>query len=81
MKTAKKVKTITETVVPEAVAAVGIDLGDRWSHWCSLSSTGEVIDQGRVKTSADALSELSAGWARIQWRLRTEHTLVGSAER
>ena len=65
MKAAKKVKTITKTVVPEAVAAVGIDLGDRWSHWCSLSSTGEVIDRGRVKTSAEALSELSAGWARI----------------
>jgi transposase len=65
MKAAKKVKTITKTVVPEAVAAVGIDLGDRWSHWCSLSSTGEVIDRGRVKTSAEALSELSIGWARI----------------
>ena len=65
MKAAKKVKTITKAVVPEAVAAVGIDLGDRWSHWCSLSSTGEVIDRGRVKTSAEALSELSAGWARI----------------
>jgi transposase len=65
MKAAKKVKTIQKTAVREAVAAVGIDLGDRWSHWCSLSSTGEVIDRGRVKTSAEALSELSAGWAGI----------------
>jgi len=66
MKAAKKVKTISKTAVQEeAVAAVGIDLGDRWSHWCALSSTGEVIDRGRVKTSAEALSEVSAGWAGI----------------
>jgi hypothetical protein len=45
-----------DTAVLEAVGAVGIDLGDRWSHWCALSSTGEVIDGGRVKTTAEALS-------------------------
>jgi transposase len=65
MKATKKGKTITESAVLEEVAAVGIDLGDRWSHWCALSSTGEVIDRGRVKTSAEALSELSAGWTGI----------------
>jgi hypothetical protein len=57
MKAAKKVNMMTKTVVPEAVAAVGFDLGDRWSHWCALYSTGEVIDRGRVKTSTGALSE------------------------
>ena len=65
MKVSKKVKMITKIAVQEAVAAVGMDVGDRWSHWCALSSTGEVIDRGRVKTSAEALSELSAGWTGI----------------
>jgi hypothetical protein len=65
MKAAKKVKTVTKTAVLEVVGAVGIDLGDRWSHWCVLSTAGEVMDRGRVKTSAEALSDLSAGWAKI----------------
>ena len=66
MKTAKKVKTITKIAVREAVAAVGIDLGDRWSHWCALSPTGEVIERGRVKTAAEDLSELAAGWSGVR---------------
>jgi hypothetical protein len=73
MKAAKKVETVTKTVVRETVGAVGIDLGDRWSHWCALSSTGEVIDRGRC------LRYPLAGQG-FRWRLRTEHTLVGSAE-
>jgi transposase len=31
--------------------AIGIDLGDVWSHYCTLNEEGEVIDRGRFRTS------------------------------
>jgi hypothetical protein len=30
---------------------IGIDLGDVWSHYCTLNEAGEVIDRGRFRTS------------------------------
>jgi hypothetical protein len=30
---------------------VGIDLGDVWSHYCTLNQEGEVVDQGRFRTT------------------------------
>jgi transposase len=65
MKAAKKVKTNTKTTGCSPVSAVGIDLGDRYSHWCALSAEGEVAERGRVKTTAEALSEQAASWVGI----------------
>jgi transposase len=31
---------------------IGIDLGDVWSHYCTLNEEGEVVDQGRFRTTA-----------------------------
>lgn len=36
---------------------IGLDLGDRWSHYCVLSSTGHKVSEGRVATTQDALRE------------------------
>jgi hypothetical protein len=30
---------------------LGIDLGDVWSHYCTLNEKGEVADRGRFRTS------------------------------
>jgi hypothetical protein len=30
---------------------VGIDLGDRFSHYCVLNQEGEVVEEGRMRTS------------------------------
>ena len=30
---------------------IGIDLGDVWSHYCTLNEDGEVVDRGRFRTS------------------------------
>jgi transposase len=30
---------------------VGLDLGDRWSHYCILNEDGEVIEEGRIATT------------------------------
>lgn len=34
---------------------VGLDLGDRFSHYCRLNQDGEVMEEGRVRTSEEAL--------------------------
>jgi transposase len=37
---------------------IGIDLGDVWSHYCTLSEDGEVVDRGRFRTTAKAIQKL-----------------------
>jgi transposase len=34
---------------------IGIDLGDVWSHYCTLNEEGEVVDRGRFRTSPKGL--------------------------
>jgi transposase len=36
---------------------VGLDLGDRFSHYCMLNQDGEVTEEGRLSTSAVALQQ------------------------
>jgi transposase len=36
---------------------VGIDLGDAWSHYCTLNQHGEVVDRGRFRTTAKAIEK------------------------
>ncbi len=36
---------------------VGLDLGDRHSHYCMLTSTGEVMEEGRIQTNRAALEK------------------------
>jgi transposase len=30
---------------------IGIDLGDQWSHYCVLDEAGEVLEEGRFRTT------------------------------
>lgn len=46
-----------------AVVAVGLDVGDRWSHWCALTGDGEVAARGRVASNLEALRAQAAVWA------------------
>ncbi len=36
---------------------IGIDLGDVWSHYCTLNQQGEVIDRGRFRTTPEAIDK------------------------
>src|SRR5271156_2225311 len=40
---------------PEKV--VGLDLGDRHSHYCMLTGTGEAVEEGRIQTTAAAMEK------------------------
>jgi transposase len=36
---------------------IGIDLGDVWSHYCTLNQNGEVVDRGRFRTIPKAIEK------------------------
>jgi transposase len=36
---------------------IGIDLGDVWSHYCTLNQDGEVVDRGRFRTIPKAVEK------------------------
>jgi len=36
---------------------IGIDLGDRWSHYCVLDESGEIVEEGRCRTTPEALGK------------------------
>jgi transposase len=38
-------------------ATIGIDLGDRWSRYCVLNQDGVIIEENRVRTSAEGLEQ------------------------
>lgn len=51
-------------VIPKVT--VGLDLGDHYSHTCSLGADGEVLDEGRVATTSVALSSRFGGVERAR---------------
>src|SRR6202041_970295 len=36
---------------------IGIDLGDIWSHYCTLSEDGEVVDRGRFRPNPSGVGK------------------------
>ena len=36
---------------------IGIDVGDVWSHYCTLNQEGEVVDRGRFRTAPKAIEK------------------------
>jgi transposase len=50
---------------------VGFDLGDQWGQLCWLDPDGEVVDEGRVKMTSDALSARFASISKVRVALET----------
>src|SRR5271169_1410415 len=42
---------------PRVERTIGIDLGDVWSHYCTLNEDGGVVDRGRFRTSPKAVEK------------------------
>lgn len=59
-------KVSRESAGNSELVCVGIDLGDRWSHWCGLSSEGEVVSRGRVRTEVEAMGEQGRQWSGVR---------------
>lgn len=46
----------------KAGRVIGLDLGDKESHYCELGSVGEAMTEGRVKTTESALKKRAEEW-------------------
>ena len=55
-------KRSSMTLTTTATAAVGLDVGDRFSHFCTLSQAGQVIARGRIRTTPEAVQEQAQLW-------------------
>jgi transposase len=42
---------------PQLEMTIGIDLGDVWSHYCTLNQGGHVVGQGRFRTTPKAIEK------------------------
>jgi hypothetical protein len=75
---------------------IGIDLGDIWSHYCTLNEDGEVVDRGRFRTNPSGVDKrfrdlgsarvaMEAGthsiWVSEQIRERCDVTVFCAASR
>src|SRR5258708_12230103 len=45
---------------------IGIDLGDVWSHYCTLNEAGEVVDRGRFRTSPSGVEKWFTDLPRVR---------------
>ncbi len=46
---------MTQSIANEVT--IGIDLGDQHSHFCALDSAGEILEEGRLKTTKEAFNQ------------------------
>lgn len=47
-------------------ATIGLDIGDRWTHFCIVDREGSVIAEGRFRSTPDALKEQFEGIPRCR---------------
>ena len=45
----------TRQASTDVCCTVGLDVGDRFSHFCELDREGEIVEQGRIRTAAEAI--------------------------
>ncbi len=45
------------------VSSLQVDLGDEFSHYCILDRAGEVLEEGRIRTTADAADAFRQSWS------------------
>jgi transposase len=50
-------------------ATIGIDVGDRWSHYCCLNAEGEVVERDRIQSTREAMRR------EFEWRQPTRIAL------
>lgn len=46
---------------PKPAITVGLDIGDRWSHYCVLNQEGDVVEEGRIPTTEAGLRRQFVG--------------------
>ncbi len=54
---AMKIVRLSEELVG-AISTVGLDLGDRHSSWCGVNESGDIVAEGRIRTSKTGLASV-----------------------
>jgi transposase len=70
MKTIKKQRRVT-AAESQPLVVVGLDLGDRHSHYCMLSNRGEFMEEGRIQSTAGSLQKHFCSGERMRIALET----------
>lgn len=66
MKKSSKKQQVATVTMSKPAQVVGLDLGDRHSHYCMLTSTGEFMEDGRIQTTRAAIEKHFAGEPRMR---------------
>jgi transposase len=60
---------------------IGIDLGDIWSHYCTLNEDGELVDRGRFRTNPSVVDKRFRNLERVRVAMETgTHSIWGSEQ-
>jgi transposase len=68
-KISKQQRALAAESKPERV--VGLDLGDRYSHYCMLTGSGELMEEGRIRSTVAALEKQFGNEPRMRIALET----------
>lgn len=66
MKKVSKQQLAMETTKDRPGMTMGLDLGDRYSHYCLLNEEGEVVEEGRMQSTETALRRHFEGEPRLR---------------
>jgi transposase len=61
----------SKTIKTDSMLTVGIDLGDKFSHYCVLNRDGLVIEEGRIRTTPEGFEQHLAGIIRVRIAIET----------
>jgi transposase len=70
----KKISTVAKRgneIFKEPKLTIGLDLGDRTSHYCILDERGEVMLEGRLPTTAKGIQQVFSRVPRSRMALET----------
>lgn len=67
----KRISRISGDGVANQSLTVGLDLGDRWSHYWIENGDGEMVESGKTKTTCEALSVHFPAGQRLRIALET----------
>jgi transposase len=59
----------------EVEMTIGIDLGDVWSHYCTLNQEGEVVDRGRFRTAPSGVEKWFTNLPPVRIAMRSGNAL------
>jgi hypothetical protein len=69
----KRMKKHTQDLIAEVPRGcsqvgitIGIDLGDAWSHYCTLNEDGEVVDRGRFRANPSSVGKWFTDLPRVR---------------